>query len=168
MSSYATTVSETCTYTEVRARYVLGKVYDRLIALAMRGLLSIETAQRHIDDLLYLLAENATDRFEIQCLLPSGQSRGWRYEVDDTGGLVTDDPSGGMDAYSLPASTAIGLVVSLREDCGNRDAIFRELVRRGWGDNGRLHEGRGVREHTYSRGGYGLVCSRVGQWEEEA
>lgn len=166
MSSFAVSASQSCTYSEARARYVLGKVHDHLVALAIRGLMSMDIAQEWIDALLYLLGERAVDCFEIQCRLPSGQSCGWRHDVDDSGSLVEDNPSGGVDTYALPIGTHLGLSVKLRNDCRNLDAVNRELARRGWG-SGQLLDGQVVRERTYSRGGYGLVRSRVGQWAEE-
>lgn len=166
MTSFAVTASQSCTYSEARARYVLGKVHDHLIGLAIRGLMSMDRAQKWIDTLLYLLGEKAIYYFEIQCRLPNGQARGWRHGLDDTGFLVTDDPSGGVDTYALPIGTQIGLMVNLRDGCRNREAVLRELERRGWG-NGHPLDGPIVRERTFSRGGYGLVRSRIGQWDEE-
>lgn len=164
--SFAVSASQSCTYTEARARYVLGKVHDHLIGLAMRNLLSTDKARDWIDTLLYLLDEQAIDCFEIQCRLPSGRSCGWRHNVDDTGSLVEDSPSGGVDTFALPPGTVVGLTVNLRNDCRNLDTVLRELERRGWG-SGRLLDGPVVRERAYSRSGYGLIRSRVGQWDEE-
>src|SRR4051794_32193443 len=79
MSTSAYTVSVTSTYSEARARYVLGKVKDELLAFTMRGLLPIEEARRWCDDLLYLLDLGAIDHFEVQCHTPSGRCCGLGY-----------------------------------------------------------------------------------------
>jgi hypothetical protein len=80
MMSYTNTRSVTDTYTEVRARYVMGKIYDYMVGIYTRGFISKQTADNWRDQLMYLLDKRAVSYFQFQFRTPLGLEYGIHYE----------------------------------------------------------------------------------------
>ena len=152
--SYVSSEAVTNTFTEARAREVLGKTFDDFLAMYYRGLISSkERCESFIDDLTYLLNKQAIDRFQIKFIKPNGTKSALEYEVSDDGTLFEDSPSGGIDYYQYPKDTHVSLWVNYRPNTSER--VFSEMRKRGWGAGSPIV---GTREYdrSYSKNGYGL------------
>ncbi len=162
MSSYSSTLSASSTYTEARARKVMGKVQSDLIGMQNASLIAEHQVTKWVDDVLYCLNKEALRMFEFQLTLPDGSKRGIRYNVKDDGTISEDASTGGIDYYDLPKGTRVNLVIDPRE--GKLSSIQLELQARGWGFNGQVLPGEGTRDSAYSKDGYGLQRMKIGAW----
>lgn len=156
--------SRTSTYTEARARAVMNKVLEDLMGLYGRDLISKEQALKWYFDILYVLSKEAADFFEIQFKSSFVKQNGLRYEISDDGSIYEDSKSGGIDYYSLPDNVKVSLFLSLRTEAAKYFEVYEELLRRGWGTNGKTLEDSWVRDRAYSKDGYGLIRNKVGNW----
>ncbi len=162
--SYTTTRSVTDTYTEARARYVMGKVYDHLVSLYTRGLITKDYADSLRNDLLYLLGKRALTYFQLQFKTSSGgEFGGLHYEVRADSTLSVDDESGGLDFWGLPSNTSVSLLVNLNRSSAYITEVDRQLEAWGWGSGSSLH-GTHAPSKTFSKDGFGLKESIVGTW----
>lgn len=152
----------TNTFTGARVREVMKPVLDDFVGCVLRGFVSTERAQKWCDDLTYLLTQEAISAFELQLTLPDGSEVGFRYEVSDDGSLLESSRSGGQRLHLLPQGTSASIWVRYRDEV--KPHVGEEMRKRGWGPGGASLEGDAVRERAYSKEGYGLVRSRVGDW----
>src|SRR5258708_6526223 len=105
--SVTTTRSVTDTYTEARARYVMGKVYDHLVSLYMRGIIAKDYADEIRRDILYLMDKKALTYFQLQFKKPGGvEIGGLHYEVRADSTISMDQDSTGLDFCGLPKNTS--------------------------------------------------------------
>lgn len=162
--SYTTSRTDSCTYTEARARYVMQKVRDDLQTFVTRGHLQIDYANALYDDLLWMLTQQVVDLFEVQLRTPAGRDVGLRYVVDDQGGIHIDRDSGGLNLYGLPPNLRAQVVVSLRAGARARPEVQLGLQQRGWTGTGKLLDAPLNADGSYARGGYGLNRFLVGDW----
>jgi hypothetical protein len=161
--TYAGTRTNTSTYTEARARYVVGKVYEDFLSMLSRGLITKHSADKWREDLIYIMGQQALDQFEVQFTRPNGKRDGFRYKLDDSGNIYTDDDSGEVDYYDWPNGTVANLVVTLRENSIRYRDVLEELhSRRGWGNNGSSLEGDNSDPRSFSNSGYGLNRNKIG------
>lgn len=161
--SYTSTRSATSTYTEARARYVLGKVYEDLLSMLARGLITKSRADKWREDLLYIASKQALKSFEIQFTRPNGKKDGLRFILNDGGGIYADDDSGDVDYYDWPTGTQANLVVMLDESASRYQEVLNELhSNRGWGSDGVSLPGTSTEIGAYSSSGYGLTKNRIG------
>jgi len=139
------TKSGTDTYSEVRANYIVGKVYENTLNLMNTGLISKLRADGIRSDILYLLSKKALNWFELQFHKPDGTKGGIHYQLKADGSIYTDEPSGGLDFWSLPANTVVKLV----------DA---QITAWGWGTGNAL-QGTMEYHRSFSKEGFGLQQS---------
>lgn len=162
--SLSATQTQTGTYTEARARQVIGKVYEDFLGMLSANLLEKAEVDRWRTDLLYIANQESLNYFEIQFTKPDRTKVGLRYELDDSGNIFLDDDSGGIDYYDLPKGTTASILVQLRDTADKYREVVRELTQnRGWG-NGVALEGGSTYDRAYSSSGYGLNRNRIGQW----
>lgn len=159
--TYTRSVSDT--YTEARARYVMGKVYDHLVSLYMRGLMTKAEADRMRSDILYLMDRRAVTYFQLQFKAPGYADRGIHYEVRADSTISMDDESGGLNFWSLSSNTAVSLVVQLNYSSPHIAEVNRQLEEWGWGSASAL-SGTYQASKSFSKDGYGLKESIVGTW----
>lgn len=165
---YATstaTVSRTSTYTEARVRYVMDKVFDDLVTIAVREFASIELLSAWSNDIRAVLNLQAAEFFEIQLTKPDGKSVAIRYAVVDDGSIIEDEESGGQNLFALPNGTSVRIVIRLRDSATKREAALAYLKRRGWGTNGTVLQGESTGDRGYSKDGYGVRRQRIGNWQ---
>ncbi|MFY0567847.1 hypothetical protein ACN28E_29015 [Archangium lansingense] len=155
------TRTTTGTFTEARVREVMKFVLEDLIGCVMRNFVSQENAQTWWDDMTYLMTQQAISAFELQFTRPDGTRGAFRYEVSDDGSLLESSHSGGQRLHMLPSGTRAGIYVKYRDDV--QPHVKEEMRRRGWG-SGSSVAGVAVRDRAYSKEGYGLIRSRVGEW----
>ncbi len=158
------TNSTTDTFTVARAKYVLGKVYEDLLAIYQANIITKERCDSLRDDLVYLAEKKVLQYFQFQLKKADGtEIGGLHYEVNSSGIINTDDKTGGLDYWSLPTNTTLGLLVSMDNASSNYDEVNQELTRRGWGTGNALS---GTQQYlkSYSKDGYGYKQSKIGQW----
>ena len=158
------TSSITDTYTVARAKYVLGKVYEDLLAMYQANVITKERCDKLRDDLLFLAEKRVLRYFQFQLKKTDGaEIGGLHYEVNSSGTINTDDKTGGIDYWGLPSNTKLILLVDLNNSAANYDEVNEELERRGWGTGAALS---GTQQYlkTYSKDGFGFKQSKIGQW----
>lgn len=160
--SFTHTNSGSDSYTEARARYVMGKVYDQFHALILRQFdkISASELEGYRDDLLYLMHQKALISFELQFFGPNNAKWGLHYKLIESG-LSIDDRSGGNDFWEIPQNAGFNLV--LRYDHTNQKAK-EYLDQHGWNDGASFIEGDPSNDGSYSKDGYGFNFGKKGDW----
>lgn len=154
MSTGTFTRSSTDAYTEAKARYVKGKIFDDFNSMMYRGFTSVSAndLKEWRDDIQYIIERNALYHFEVQ-FRTSDKKWAVRYEVDKAGGISRDDDSGGLDFYNIPETASISMVV--KRDHTNKD-VSDYLVKRGWGTGGEFIAEGASNDKSYSKDGFGV------------
>lgn len=162
MSTTTITKTQSDTFTESRAKYVLGKIFDDFNGIIFRGFTSTSSDSIKVwrDDIAFIMEQNALHHFEIQF---SYGSDSWtlRYEVDKFGGIARDDDSGGSDFYNIPINAELNIVV--RRDNSN-DTVSNYLKRRGWVSGGNFVAEDSSGDRTYSKDGFGVNRKKLGDF----
>lgn len=154
--SYISTAtrSTTDTFTEARARYVMGKIFDDFNGLLFREFVHPPAARLKAwrDDVQYVMERDALYSFELQFQYGS---QNWvaRYEVDKYGGISRDDDSGGLDFYSIPSGATVSIVLDYDT---RKNLITDYLALRGWGNNGQFKGESGTIDRSFSKEGFGV------------
>jgi hypothetical protein len=157
------TRSVTDTYTEARARYLMGKVYDHLVSLYIRGIMTKSEADRMREEILYLMDRKAIIYFQLKFNRPNSPECGLHYEVRGDSTISMDDESGGLNFWSLDKNTSVRLLVQLNRSSPHISQVDRQLEEWGWG-TGTALTGIYQPSKSFSKDGYGLKESIVGQW----
>lgn len=162
MSTGTLSKSQSDTFTEARARHVLGKIFDVFNGIIFRGFTM--ASQSEIigwrDDIQFIMEHDSLYHFEIQ-FSSNGQKWVVRYEVDKYGNISRDDDSGGIDFYNVPASAIINIVVS--RDRENQE-VSDYLLKRGWGSEGSFFAENASTSRAYSKDGYGVNQKLLGDF----
>jgi hypothetical protein len=157
-------ISASNTYTEARARYVMGKVYEEITSMMLVGLITIERANLIRTQLLYLLDKQALTFFEFQFYRSTIQIGGLRYIVRADNTIVADDESGNIDFWTLHnTGVFVTLFLELNQSSPNIGAVQVQLEKWGCG-NGRALSGTERVHNQYSSNGYGVKQSIFGTW----
>lgn len=165
MSTYSNSYSQTNTYTEARARYIMDKIYEDTLNMWNAGLITKGQCDNWRTDLLYLLNEQILIKFEFQFRKPNGDEiGGLRQIVKSDGSISTDDDSGGNDFFNLPSNAKASLVTTLDRSAKNYADVKKELANRGWGFNGKSLTGSTSNHGSYSKDGYGVNIKKIGEW----
>lgn len=158
------TRSVTDTYTEARARYVMGKAYDDILNLVWRGLITRDYADSIRRDILYLLSKKVLKSFELQFTTATGREIGGiHYEVKSDSTISMDNDSGGIDFWGLDDGTEVSLFIVKDNTSPHIEEVNRQLQAWGWGTGNAL---TGSKEYSksYSKDGFGLKQSIIGKW----
>ena len=158
------TNSITNTYSEARARYVLGKVYEVLMNILMADLITKSFADEVRKELLYLMDKKALKSFQLQFRTPGGREiGGLHYEVRADSSISMDDDTGGIDFWGLDKNTKVSLLVTKDTSSAQIDEVNRQLAAWGYGTGAALTGGYQY-SSSFSKGGYGINQSIVGSW----
>lgn len=158
------TRSESSTYSEARARYVMNKVQEDLLGLMSRNLISLDRVNSIKSDVLYLLNKEALKYFQLQFKTPDGEEvGGLHYEVNANGQIYSDEDSGRINYWMLSSDIKVNLLVQLHRESKNIDEVDRQLEDWGWGNGSALTGTREVLK-SYSKDGYGVTQSKIGAW----
>jgi Bacterial HORMA domain family 1 len=153
--------SESTTYSETKADYVTGRIYEELKGIYYRGLITSEEAVDMRTILLNLQRMEALDFFEIQFIIPNSEPWGLRYILDSIGGINIDDRSGNIDYYKLPENTFVNFLVKLVKNEEKAQKGEEYLTKLGWGDGESLNnEGNYLK--SFSKEGYGFAQNKIG------
>jgi len=158
------TRSTTSTYTQSRARYVLGKVYEDILNITLADVISKSEADSWRDSLLYLANNQAINHFEFQFYRSDGTAiGGLRYDLDSSGNIYSDEDSGELDFWGLPEGTYAKLLVDLDYSSSKIEEVNKQLEDWGWG-TGESLSGDMQYLKSYSKEGYGLKQNKIGEW----
>jgi hypothetical protein len=158
------TLSNTNTYTEARARYVIGKVYEDIMSLMLVELITLERAQLMRTQLLYLLEKQALKLFEFQFNRAGVKIGGVRYVVRADNSIIVDSDSGNINFWTLyRTGIFVVLFLDLNNSSPNIEEVNRKLGEWGCGDGNAL-AGTEQPHNSYSKDGYGVKQSIVGKW----
>ena len=157
------TRSQTGTYTDARLRAVMAEIGADFYAPAAAGLITNEQARSWTEELAYILQHQTAHGFELQCTKPNGTKIALHYAVSSDGTVHESSNAGGVDFFALPAGTKLFLFVNMNWDAPNIAIVRDYIARRGWGI-GQAVQGDPIRDRAYSKEGYGVVRSRIGNW----
>jgi hypothetical protein len=157
---HSLTKSQSQTYTETRANYVTGKIYQELLGIHYRGLITKKIAEDLRAILLELQKLEELSFLEVQFTKPNGTKCALKYEIDSTGLISIDDRSGGIDYYDLPGNSVVSFLVSLNLGKKKEEAL-EYLKNLGWGENGRALEGDTNYVKSFSKEGYGFKQNKI-------
>ena len=149
------TASTTVTATATRVAYVLRRVRGDLISAAFAGLADEPRIKKWIDDLQYMLVNDALKHFELRVEAGGRLQRAWRYSVSDDGTLLESGRSGGIDLMGMPVGSTAEVIITRRSNLNG--PVNDEINRRGWTTSVAALLGSGQRERAYSKDGYGVV-----------
>lgn len=156
--------SATNTYTEARARYVMGKVYEDLIGLMTADLITKDYADKTRRELLYLLDKKVLKSFQLQFKDADGREKGGiHYEVRADSTIAVDDQTGGIDFWGLDSGIKVRLFIKKDPNSPNLVEVNRQLTAWGWGSGSAL-TGSANYAKSYSSGGFGVQQSIIGKW----
>lgn len=163
--SYSSSVSST--YSESRAKYVMGKIYDDFCAIDLRGFNQFEANPNQLkewkEDLFYIMTKQDLDYFQLKFSYGTpSKTVALEYKVKSDGTIHSDNDSGKINYRQFPPDTTVSIVVLLY---GNKE-VETYLNSRGWGDNGIFVEGSTSNAGSYSKDGYGVNRNKIGQWEQ--
>jgi hypothetical protein len=160
----SSTITQTTTYTEARARYVMDKIFEDFTALLILGFATQLQVNKWKEDLLYLMKEEVLLHFEVQLTKPNGEKAALVYYVKADNSITEDSSSGKLGLYSLPWDTKANLFADLNSSHNNYKRALNELMtNRGWG-TGTAVEGETERHLGFSKEGYGVERHQKGLW----
>lgn len=160
--SFTNTSSQTGTYTESRANYVTGKVYEDLLNMMIVGIITKERANKIRDHLLYFQKIKVLDFFEFQFKKSDGAKiGGLHYKLHSDGYIYTDDDSGQINFWGLPKNTNMTFFVSFDQSSSNIDKA--DEYTKNWGTGNQLI-GDSVYMKAYSKEEYGFKQNKIGKW----
>lgn len=154
------TNSQTNTYTEARARYVLGKMKDDFYNVAYRGFTTI-TGEKILDwweDVSFVVYEKALIKCELQFKWTGGEAA-IVYEVVADGSIHVDADSASHNFHQIPADADVGILIKRDR---NNETVSAYLQRRGWVSGGNFIVSDGGTTSGYSKDGYGFNTKSVG------
>lgn len=161
-SSY--TATRGGTFTVARAREVMQEVLADFMNVASAGLIDREVIQEWHAELSYAVENEVIDTFQLQLHRPVGEPAALGYAVKADGSVQETSRAGGIDFHSFPTGTAVRLRVHYRMNAPKLEAVREYLRARGWTTGGSMVEGSASRDRAYSKDGYGITRSRVGDW----
>lgn len=165
MNAYATqTRSQTDSFTDARLRAVMAEVGADFYAPAAAGLITADVARKWTEELSFILLYRAANSFQLQCTKPDGTKVALHYSVSSDGSVRESSNAGGIDFYALPVGTKAFLFVDMDWNSPNIAIVRDYITRRGWGTDGKAVEGNPIRDRVYSKEGYGVIRSKIGQW----
>ncbi|WP_437874922.1 hypothetical protein [Sorangium sp. So ce513] len=161
----STTIAQTSTFSEARARTVMRQVLGDFMIAASANLIARDTIQRWHEDLEYAVLHEVVDTFQLQFTKPDGARLAINYAVRDDGSVMEASKAGGLDLHGLPVGTRVNVLLTYRTGARNIEAVRAHLRRRGWTAGGSLVAGVASRDRAFSKSGFGIERSKVGDWE---
>jgi len=159
--------SASSTYTETRAKYVLGKIYDDFCAIDMRGFDRFESDPGRLlrwkEDLFFIMKHEDLNYFQLQFSYGTPTKKvALQYTIMSDGSIHSDTDSGGINYFQFPANTLINIVV---QRYGNSE-VEKYLESRGWGTDGKFVGGGHKSAGEYSKENFGTKREKYGEWEQ--
>lgn len=159
------TTSQTSTFSEARARAVMRDVLGDFMNAASANLIAREAIQQWHQELEFAVLHNVVDVFQLQFTRPDGVRSALSYTVKDDGSLLEEAKAGGIDFLAFPRGTRVSVTFRYREGAANIEKVQAYLRERGWTSTGTILSGATSRDRTFSKGGFGVERSKIGDWE---
>lgn len=161
--SNSSTNSATNSFTEAKARDIMGKINDDLNTIALRGFIYLENNRTWWDstrkDLWFIIQNNDLDLLQVQFKY-SGEEKAIQYTVKDDYTIFSNRESGGINYFQIPKDAEIKIVIRRK---GN-DIVWAELQKRGWVSGANMIEGTITNKGAYSKDGFGAEIKLIGSW----
>lgn len=159
------TNTTTNTYSESRARYVMGKIFDDFHAISYRGFEELDDSPERLpkirEDLFYLMTNKVLISFQVQFCAKDGREWAIEYTIKADGSVHEDSDSGGVNYYEIPADVRINFPTKWTK---GTKRIDDHMIERGWTAKGKYIEGDLINDGAYSKNGYGATKGRKGAW----
>ena len=154
------THSNSNTFTEARARYVLGKMKDDFMNASYRGFTTITQAKfmKWSNDVAFVAQQNALEKCELQFKWED-KTAAVIYEVTADGSIQVDADSASLNFHSIPADATVSIVI--QRDQAN-EIVSKYLKENGWTSNGKFVEGSADSAGGYPKDGYGVNIKTIG------
>ena len=151
------TKSETNTYTEARAKYVLGKLEQDFQSIHNRDFdhITWDTLKVWLEDVSFVVHQKALTRCQIKFEWPDSPGAAVDYHMVTDGSIQIDGDASGLDFYRVPKHAKVR--ITIRRDPNNQ-TVTDYLAQRGWG-KGSFLEGEFTDQGGYSKDGYGANMS---------
>lgn len=158
--------SNSNTYSESNARYVMGKIFDDFHAIAYRGFDYFKSnpnvLQKWKEDLFFLMTNGVLNEFQIQ-FFSNGKEWAVEYTIKADGSIQGDNSSGGVNYWEIPASARVGIVASWSR---HKPHVEDEMKARDWISGASYIDGDLIDDGAYSKNGYGATKGRRGAWTQ--
>lgn len=141
------------------------RVLGDFMNVASAGLVARDTMQTWHQELEYAVLQEVVDTFQVQFTKPDGKVLAVNYKVSDDGTIVESSKAGGLDFHGFPSGTRASLCFTYRVGAPNIERVQAYLEGRGWMTGGSLVDGVANRDRAFSKSGFGVVRSKVGDWE---
>lgn len=151
------THSNSNTYTEARAKYVLGKLKQDFQNIYNRGFdnLSWDALHGWLEDVSFVVHQKALTRCQIKFEWPDSAGAAVDYHMVTDGSIQVDGDASGLDFHKVPQNAKVR--ITIRRDPNNQ-TVTDYLAKRGWG-KGSFLEGEFTDQGGYSKDGYGANMS---------
>ncbi len=163
--SQTNTHSSSSTYSESRARYVMGKIFDDFHAIAYREFTYFKSnpndLQRWKEDLFFLMTNQVLKKFQIQ-FFDHGKEWAIEYVIKADGSIHQDNDSGRVDYWEIPVNARPNIVVNRDY---NKQTVNDYMKKRGWVSGGSYVGGDLIDDGAYSKSGFGATKGRRGAWK---
>jgi hypothetical protein len=163
--SMSGTATRASTFTDARARDVMLHVRADFAGAATAGLKDLNLLLQWHTEVEHAVLLQVVETIEIQLTTPDGKKLGLRYAIRDDGSILQGSKGGGVDFFSLPKGTKLGLLITYVAGAKNLEAAQAYLHQRGWGPGGAVLQGTEARDRAFSKDGFGISRSKVGDWE---
>lgn len=164
--SHTHTNVETNTYSESRARDVMGKIFDDFHHICYRGFDQFnensDQLQKWKKDIYFLMTNQVLISFQIQFTGTNSKEWAVEFEIKADGSIQRDNESGGINYWEIPSEVKIDVIVKWKK---GKHSVDEEMINRGWITGGNYIEGDLIDDGAYSKGGYGATKGRRGSWE---
>lgn len=161
--SNSTTNSGTNTFSEAKARDIMGKINDDFNTIASRGFEYLQQhpgwLDKHREDILYILLHQDLNTFQIQFKYNGGE-KAVEYTVKNDYTIHSNRESGGINYFQIPRDAEVIIVIRRH----NNPEVWKELQRRGWVTGARMIEGTETNKGAYSKDGFGAEIKLIGSW----
>lgn len=152
-------------YTEARARYVMGKIFDDFHVIAYRGFDYLEANPEWLlkvyGDLFYLMSNHVLTSFQVKLTSNSGELWAVEFVIKPDGSLLYDTNSGRIDFWEIPANATINFPTKWTHGNGQID---NEMIKRGWTSKSASVTDYAINDATYSNHGFAATRGKRGAW----
>lgn len=158
--SNSTTNSETNSFTEAKARDIMGKINDDLNTIALRGFdnLNKERWDNVREDLWFILRNQDLRRLEIQ-FRHSGGENAVEYVIKSDYTIYDNRESGGINYHNIPKDAEITIAVWRNDN----PEVWKKL-QKNWTLGATEVKGITTDKGAYSKDGFGAEIKLKGSW----
>lgn len=161
--SNSTTNSATNSFTEAKARDIMGKINDDLTTIALRGFINLDKDfwNKVREDLWYILKNQDLHKLEVQFRHSEGE-HALEYVIKSDYTIYKNRESGSVNYHKIPKDAQITIAVWRNDN----PEVWKELQRRNWTSGATEVKGTITNKGAYSKDGFGAEIKLIGSWEK--